>query len=94
MIRIVINRCWGGFMLSETAINRYAELKGVEPTEDMVYMIHRDDTVLVQVVEELGDLANGTYSNLKIVDIPDGVSWVLEDYDGMESIEEVHRSWC
>jgi len=30
---------------------------------------------------------------LKIVDIPDGVEWEIEEYDGMEWVAEKHRTW-
>ena len=53
----------------------------------------RADPLLVQVVEELGDKANGSHAKLKIVEIPDGVKWEIDQYDGMESVDEVHRSW-
>lgn len=54
----------------------------------------RDDADLVTTVEELGKLANTRFSFLEIVEIPDGVSWGISEYDGMETIEEAHRSWC
>lgn len=53
----------------------------------------RDDPLLVQVVEELGEEANGQYSSLKIVEIPGGIDWEIDEYDGWESISEKHRSW-
>lgn len=53
----------------------------------------RDDPHLVQVVEELGAKASGECAKLKIVKIPDDVKWEISEYDGMESVEEVHRSW-
>lgn len=55
--------------------------------------IPRDDADLVAVVKELGDKASGSCSCLRIVDIPDGISWEIDEYDGMESIHETHRSW-
>ena len=55
--------------------------------------IERNDPVLVEVVEQLGDLANGYYSKLKIVEIPDDVKWYIHDYDGLEEVNECHRSW-
>ena len=55
--------------------------------------IDRDDPVLVEVVEELGTKANGFCAELKVVEIPDGVDWEIDEYDGNESIEEVHSSW-
>lgn len=55
--------------------------------------IKRDDPNLVRVVEELGEDANGKCAELSIVEIPDGVNWEIDEYDGNESIDEVHRSW-
>ena len=53
----------------------------------------RDDPNLIQVVEELGKEANGQFAELMIVTIPGGIDWEISEYDGMESIEEKHRSW-
>ena len=55
--------------------------------------IPRDDPVLVEVVEHLGDAANGDYAELKVVEIPDGVDWYVEDYDVNEHFAERHRTW-
>jgi hypothetical protein len=45
------------------------------------------------VFKELGDVANGFAADLKIVEIPDGVDWEIEEYDGNEWVAEVHRTW-
>jgi hypothetical protein len=37
--------------------------------------------------------AGSRFACLKVVEIPDGVEWELNDYDGMEHIAEVHRTW-
>ena len=55
--------------------------------------IARDDPHLIQVVEELGDRANDRFARLKIVEIPDDVDWVVEEYDGLEWVAETHRTW-
>ena len=55
--------------------------------------IDRDDAYLVQVIEELGDLASGKYAKLKVVEIPADVDWQIEEYDGNEWVAEVHRTW-
>ena len=55
--------------------------------------IERDDPVLVQVVEELGDAAAGQYAELRITEVPDDVKWTIEEYDGKEWVVEVHRTW-
>ena len=57
------------------------------------YDIQRDDPLLVQVVEEMEGEANGPYSSLRVVEIPDDVDWVLQEYDGHEHIAEAHRRW-
>jgi hypothetical protein len=59
--------------------------------------IHHDswraDERLIKVIETLGSKASGRFSKLKIVEIPDDVEWTIDEYDGMETIDEVHRSW-
>jgi hypothetical protein len=48
---------------------------------------------LIQVVEEMGGMANGSFASLKIVEIPNDVNWYIEDYDGHEWVAERHRTW-
>jgi hypothetical protein len=55
--------------------------------------IDRDDSDLIKVVEEFGKEANDDYSELVIIEIPDGVDWEIDEYDGYETIHEKHRSW-
>jgi hypothetical protein len=54
---------------------------------------HRTDPILIEVVEELGKEASGTFGNLQIVEIPDDMEYEIEDYDGVETLHELHRSW-
>ena len=56
-------------------------------------LIPRGDQKLVQVVEELGSVANGHCAELKIVEIPKDVQWEIEKTSGMEHVSEVHRTW-
>ena len=58
-----------------------------------VYDIKRDDPLLVQVVEELGERANGSCASLAVVEIPDDVEWHISEYDGSEHVAENHRTW-
>lgn len=53
----------------------------------------REDKLLIQVIEELKEEANGYCAKLKIVEIPDDVQYEIEDYDGLEHISEIHRTW-
>ena len=139
-MKIVVNRCYGGFGLSDKAIEMIMNRKGLDcfryiqtkyrhsdgaeeytkcgacdgditfvyhltedlgekifkiPNEKFWYYgnLDRTDADLIAVVEELGKEANGSFASLEVVDIPDDVNWEIDDYDGIETIHEVHRSW-
>lgn len=53
----------------------------------------RTDPDLISAIKALGDEANGDCATLKIIDIPDGIEWEIDNYDGSETIHERHRSW-
>ena len=55
--------------------------------------IPRDDPILVQVVKELREKSWTLVSQLKVVEIPNDVEWEIEEYDGLEHVSEVHRTW-
>jgi antirestriction protein len=55
--------------------------------------IKRDDPLIVECVEKLGEDSWGACAELAVIEIPDGVEYEIDDYDGMESIHEQHRSW-
>lgn len=92
MTKIVINCEHGGFGLSHLAFVRYSELSG-NPFPEFRWEICRDDPHLVQTVLELGSKANGPYANLKVVEIPTGVTWQIDEYDGNEWVAETHKTW-
>lgn len=81
-IELVLNKGYGGFTLSEQALNLYNKRSGngFEWPQD----IPRDDPILVQIVKELGVKANGAYSNLRVVEL--NVDYDIESTDGYESI--------
>jgi hypothetical protein len=64
-----------------------------EETYFSYYDIARDCPHLVQVIETLGTAANGDCAELKVVEVPDGVEWHIEEYDGDEWVAENHRTW-
>jgi hypothetical protein len=113
-MKIVINKCYGGFGLSEEAVLLYAKKKGLNlivernksfklnyyylnEKKDGNYFcernIQRNDPILVEVVNELGEKADGYCAELKIVEIPDDVKWTIEEYDGKEWIAADHPTW-
>ena len=55
--------------------------------------IPRNSKLLLQVIKELGKDANGDVAELKVVKIPDGTEWQIEEYDGSEHIAEKHETW-
>lgn len=117
-MKIVINRCHGGFGLSDAAFEKLLEAKGIEFEKkegdicthyfkkghldnDEAYLSPYDfcddkkraDPDLVRIVEEMGEDAFGWAAELKVVQIPDDVEWYIEEYDGLEWIAELHRTW-
>jgi len=55
--------------------------------------IKRTDPALIQLVEELGEKADGRCASLKVIEIPDGIEYEIEEYDGNETVAEKHRTW-
>lgn len=92
-MKVVINRCFGGFGLTDAALEEYKGRRGITDPNFWYYDIPRDCPVLVAMLEEKSSTMNGGYSDLKVVEIPDGVNWYIEEYDGMEHIAERHRTW-
>lgn len=101
-MEVVINGCYGGFCLSREGFAEYARLKGIDlharnaVSNRLNYYaidIERNDSALVQTVKNLGRKASGVGAYLYIVEIPDGVEWEIEEYDGLEHVAEQHRTW-
>ena len=83
-MKIVINSCYGGFSLSDEA------LQCLECEYSFEYDYRRTDPALISVVENLGELASGFLSSLHVVEIPDeATDWELNDYDGVEYVTYV-----
>ena len=94
MKRIAINKCFGGFGLSDEALDLYKAKTGMGKDDEVYALdIKRDDPNLIEVIEELGPMAYGDCAELKIVEIPDDVEWEIEEYDGIEWVSEAHRTW-
>lgn len=81
--KVVINNCYGGFGLSSEA-EKY--LKEEIERIGSVYDLERDNPKLVEAVETLGKKVNTRFSDLIVVEIPDCLSWEIEEYDGVESL--------
>ena len=108
-MKLVINTCYGGFGLSQEALLELQKIATpdsafvimldedqylyIEKNKAEGYYSIREDLQLIKVIEELGSRANDEYADLKIVEIPDGVEFEIAEYDGVEWIAEVHRTW-
>ena len=78
-MKIVINKCYGGYSLSEEAL---ATL-GVQYDDE----VWRTDARLVKIVEADPEAASGRVAKLKVVEIPDeATDYSVEEYDGFESV--------
>jgi len=54
----------------------------------------RTNETLIKAIEAIGEgAASGRFGNIKVVNIPDGMEYEIDDYDGIETIREKHRSW-
>jgi hypothetical protein len=89
-MKVVKNCCYGGYALSEEAY-KYLDL----PWDGYGYEFdnHRENPRLIEVVEVLGNKANGRSANLIVVEVPDDAEWYIDEYDGYETIREEHRIW-
>lgn len=142
MRKVILNKCYGGFDVSEKAYQLYAKKKGLELYKyeydfdgnylnkkiklkriekssllGQVYLTkdfgerpellgedfdkyhlylrdsYREDPTLIEVVEELGEKASGLCGRLVVVEIPDDLDYVIDEYDGLETLHERVQEW-
>ena len=86
----------GRSLFYHTVTKDYGDtIKGDFPDDGSYFScidIERNDPDLVAVVKLMGKKANGQCAELSIIDIPDGVDYEIDEYDGNESVHEKHRS--
>ena len=108
-MKIVLNRCYGGFSLSKAAVEHMAaagsdhakaclldepnNLHGYYGYTENYDVFSRIDPLLVDAVEVLGPLANGSCAALEVCDIPDGAEYEIDDYDGRETARQAYHGW-
>jgi hypothetical protein len=63
----------------------WVHVDGTETRYDLM-SLRRDDVALIQVVEELGVLANTDGSELSIVTVPGGIPWRILTVAGFEVV--------
>lgn len=84
-MKIVINRCFGGFSLSHMVCD-YLGIKSPyqysNPTKK-----NRCNPALIEAVERFGREASDSFSAVAVVKIPDeATDFLINEYDGAESI--------
>lgn len=88
-MKLVVNARYGGFVLSNEALEKLQKLKGTERInldDDKT----RADKDLVSIVEELGSKASENLSDLRVVEIPnEATDYYIENYDGVETVHYV-----
>lgn len=88
-MKIVINKCYGGFGVSKDFCKDYnIPVKeggySFRPKEE----ISRTDPRLIEYIEKYGsEKASGWCASLCVEEIPKGTAYRIREYDGYESIE-------
>lgn len=93
--KVILNKCYGGFDLSDDAVALYANKKRLD-FDDCKLLLdssYREDPTLIEIVEELGPKASGRYGKLKVVEIPADMEYVIDDYDGIETLHKKVQEW-
>lgn len=80
-MKLVINRCFGGFSLSDEAV----EILHLRNSHSFVC---RDSTELINLIEEKGsEFCSGFCANLAVIEIPDeATDYYINEYDGREEV--------
>ena len=82
------------FEIKESEITgEYYEMTDKNGEEIFESDLRRDDPLLAQVVEELGEEADTQFSELCIRELPKGTKYRIDEYDGLETvmtIDEYH----
>lgn len=58
--------------------------------------LSRDNELLADIVSErttYGGRYNGDHASLQVAEVPDGVSWTINEYDGRETVQESSKTF-
>ena len=82
-MKIAVNMCYGGFHLSDEAV----EYLGGKDTV-WAFDIERTNETTIKMIEELGTKrVSHAYSRIGIAEIPDDATdWKITEYDGIEHV--------
>lgn len=86
-MKIAINRCYGGFSLSRSALERLGA--------EIEYEVSRHDPRLIAMIESGEDIKGGSSCELHLVEWPDNVPYYVVQDDGWERVEvNLHEILC
>lgn len=94
-IEVVINACYGGFGLSEKALNEFRQRKNNPNLSQYRRDFPRHDPILVDIVKNDPE-ASGKCSKLEIVEIDSDFIdiYAIDEYDGYEGIKISTKKFC
>ena len=88
-MKVVVNKCYGGFGLSEKA-RKMLNAEDITKVWELEETENRNNPELINAVETLGDKVNTRSSELVVVEIPDTTTdWEINEFDGFETITYV-----
>lgn len=100
-MEIIINKQFGGYRWSHeasVALGMEEKFEGEDLWKDFNFGT-RDESLrtrpdAIALLKEWGsDRCSGQYAKLAVIEIPDGVEYVIDEYDGMETVHELSRKW-
>lgn len=76
---------------------KYDDGSGPKTTDGVsTFNIWRDNDLLADIVDgetDYSGMINTRHSSLRVAEVPDGVEWVIDEYDGVETVKEKTRSF-
>ena len=96
MFTVMYNACYGGFSFSEKAMREYHRRMGTEyQPYDHGTEIDRMDTVMIEIVKEMGTSANSECAKIELRHLPMRFYgfYEISEYDGQECVSIDVNRW-
>lgn len=93
-IKVLVNKCYGGFELSHKTVELYNSRSASKITD--IFFVCRTDPLLIEIYHEIGKKEFGChYSNIEIeyIDRNYEYCYTIEEYDGFERIELLYEKY-
>ena len=85
-MKVVVNKCYGGFGLSEKA-RKMLHAEDITKVWELEETENRNNPELINAVETLGDEVNTRSSELVVVELPETTTdWDIYENDGFETL--------